>query len=204
MSEAVHKTGNSVLVDNYAQRTALRLGVTPDSVRTEFKKPTAQARFTSPGEEAEESFESAAPVMTRPGTHEFWLLKLLLVSDEAVAVAVGRVQPGWIQHATVREIVTRRLALQESGQWHGFAAFLSEFDLPETGSLMSEAASDDRKIPDPEKQVLDVALRLRNQSLDRQRAQLVIRQSQPGVTSEEVRDLQRQRDELLALKSQPI
>ena len=33
MAEAVHKTGNGVLIDKYAQKTALRLGVTPDAVR---------------------------------------------------------------------------------------------------------------------------------------------------------------------------
>ena len=37
MAEAVHKTGNTVLVDKYAQKTALRLGVTPDAVRAEFR-----------------------------------------------------------------------------------------------------------------------------------------------------------------------
>src|SRR5262249_61349692 len=30
MAEAVHKTGNGVLIDKYAQKTALRLGVSPD------------------------------------------------------------------------------------------------------------------------------------------------------------------------------
>ncbi|MGH7968763.1 MAG: DNA primase, partial [Limisphaerales bacterium] len=38
MAESVHKTGNGVLIDKYAQKTALRLGVTPDSVRAEFNK----------------------------------------------------------------------------------------------------------------------------------------------------------------------
>ena len=38
MAEAVHKTGNTVLIDTYAQKTALRLGVSPESVRAEFKK----------------------------------------------------------------------------------------------------------------------------------------------------------------------
>jgi len=36
MAEAVHKTGNVVLIDKYAQKTALRLGVTPDAVRRMF------------------------------------------------------------------------------------------------------------------------------------------------------------------------
>jgi hypothetical protein len=38
MAEAVHKTGNVVLVDKYAQKTALRLGVSPEAVRAEFSK----------------------------------------------------------------------------------------------------------------------------------------------------------------------
>src|ERR1035437_1473247 len=38
MAEAVHKTGNLVLIDKYAQKTALRLGVSPEAVRAEFKK----------------------------------------------------------------------------------------------------------------------------------------------------------------------
>ena len=44
MAEAVHKTGNVVLVDTYAQKTALRLGVSPEAVRAEFKKiPVAKS-----------------------------------------------------------------------------------------------------------------------------------------------------------------
>ena len=38
MAEAVLKTGNVVLIDKYAQKTALRLGVSPDAVRAEFKR----------------------------------------------------------------------------------------------------------------------------------------------------------------------
>ena len=64
MAEAVHKTGNSVLVDKYAQKTALRLGVSPEAVRAEFKKiPVAQ---TAPGEsETEPAAESEMPRPTR-------------------------------------------------------------------------------------------------------------------------------------------
>ena len=47
MAEAVHKTGNGVLIDKYAQKTALRLGVTPDAVRAEFRK-LSRARLRRP------------------------------------------------------------------------------------------------------------------------------------------------------------
>ena len=58
MAEAVHKTGNAVLVDKYAQKTALRLGVSPEAVRAEFKKIPLQR--LSAVENEDESFESAA------------------------------------------------------------------------------------------------------------------------------------------------
>lgn len=38
MAEGLRKTNNTVLLDTYSQKTALRLGVTADSVRAEFKK----------------------------------------------------------------------------------------------------------------------------------------------------------------------
>src|ERR1019366_10275466 len=50
MAEAVHKTGNVVLVDIYAQKTALRLGVSPDAVRAEFRK-LSRARTPAPESE---------------------------------------------------------------------------------------------------------------------------------------------------------
>ena len=60
MAEAVHKTGNNVLVDTYAQKTALRLGVSPEAVRTEFKK--VPATQPAPVADEGESFEDAAEV----------------------------------------------------------------------------------------------------------------------------------------------
>src|SRR5450432_3057840 len=80
MGEAVHKTGNVVLVDKYAQKTALRLGVSPEAVRAEFKKiPAAE---TASVENEDEIFESSASSETaRPSSHEFHLLKLILLHD---------------------------------------------------------------------------------------------------------------------------
>ena len=49
MAEAVHKTGNAVLVDKYAQKTALRLGVSPDAMRGEFKKDSGCESFARAG-----------------------------------------------------------------------------------------------------------------------------------------------------------
>ena len=56
MAEAVHKTGNAVLIDTYAQKTALRLGVSPDAVRAEFTK----IRRSEVGSQTPEDEETAS------------------------------------------------------------------------------------------------------------------------------------------------
>ena len=58
MAEAVHKTGNGVLIDKFAQKTALRLGVSPEAVRAEFSKFKVQGS----GFKAQDS-ESGEPVL---------------------------------------------------------------------------------------------------------------------------------------------
>ena len=53
MAEKVNRTGNAVLIDTYAQRTATRLGVSAESVRIEFRKvipnqPRPERRVATP------------------------------------------------------------------------------------------------------------------------------------------------------------
>jgi hypothetical protein len=201
MAEAVHKTGNGVLVDTYAQKTALRLGVTPDAVRAEFRKLSrARAPATEPVEPPVE--ESASP--QRPSTHEHWLLKLLLQHDDLAPWAAAHLDPGWIQHSLARQIVSKRLAAQAEGTWNSLAAFLDECDTPEMRSLVTEATAEPRPIPNPSQQLADVALRLRNQFIDRQCAALMQRANQPEISEAERNDLLRQQQELRRLKRQPI
>jgi DNA primase len=201
MAEAVHKTGNGVLVDKYAQKTALRLGVTPDAVRAEFRK---LSRASAPASEPEEPpvEESASP--QRPSTHEYWLLKLLLQHDDLVAWAAAHLDPGWVQHSLARQIVSQLLAEQAKGTWSSLAAFLDECETLEMRSLVTEATAEPRPIPNPSQQLADVALRLRNQFIDRQFAALMQRTNQPEVGEAERNDLLRQQQELRRLKRQPI
>ena len=201
MAEAVHKTGNGVLIDKYAQKTALRLGVTPDAVRAEFRK---LSRAKAPAPEAVEPpvEESASP--QRPSTHEYWLLKLLLLHDDLVGWAAAHLDPGWVQHPLARQIVAQRLAAHANQTWTSLAAFLDECETPEMQSLVTEATAEPRPIPNPSQQLADVALRLRNQFIDRQLAALMQRANQPESSEAERLDLLRQQQELRRLKRQPI
>ena len=201
MAEAVHKTGNGVLVDKYAQKTALRLGVSPEAVRAEFKKiPALKA---APAESEAES--AAAEIQSpRPSTHEFWLLKLLLLHDELVAGATLHLDVNWILHPLVRQIVTQRLAAQTDENWKNLAAFLDECETPEMRNLVTEAATEDRKIPNPDQQLADVLQRLRNEFLDRQIAACVQRAGQPGISETERVELLRQQQKLREQKRVPL
>ena len=115
MADAVQKTGSPALVDTYAQKTALRLGISPEAVRSEFAKVQHRAATvqTPPAEEFEEELEPQT--YERPSLQEFWLLKLLLVHDELAAWAAPRLDLDWISNFPVRQIIERRLNAQKHG-----------------------------------------------------------------------------------------
>ena len=68
-------------------------------------------------------------------------------------------------------------------------------------NLVTEAAAEDRKIPNPEQQLADVALKLRNQFLDRQIAALTQKVNQPGMPEAEQNELLREQQKHCAVKS---
>ncbi len=204
MASAVHKTANLMLVDTYAQKTALRLGVAPEAVRVEFKKiPAAKTASAPPGDEPQESFEISTGTV-RPSAQEFWLLKLLFLHEDLVGWATIHLEPAWVQHKAVREIISRRLTAHSAETWTGLANFLNECSSPEMQNLITEAVAESRAIPDPIQQLADVTFRLRNQSIDRQLAALTHRASQPETTENQRLDLLRQQQQLRQFKRQPL
>jgi DNA primase len=182
MAEAVRKTGGAVLVDKYAQKTALRLGVSPEAVRAEFKKIPA-AKIAS-GEFQVEQADAEIEV-ARPIPHEFHLLKLILLHDDLVAWAALHLDVNWILHPLARKIVEQRLSAQKNENWKNMGAFLDACDSPQMRSLVTEAVAEDRKIPNPGQQLADVTLKLRNQFLDRQIAALTQKAAQPVISDAE-------------------
>jgi DNA primase len=204
MADAVHKTGNSVLTDKYAQKTALRLGVSPEAARAEFKR-VQSSKFQVQSLEAEETASNIEPeTVERPSPQEFWLLKLLLLHDELAAWAALHLDVNWMAHPLAREIVSRRLTMQKDEAWKNVAAFLDQFEARQSRDLVTEAATEDRKIPNPEQQLADVVLKLRHQFLDRQIAALMQKSSLPGTSETEKIDLLRQQQKLRELKRAPL
>jgi DNA primase len=205
MAEAVHKTGNVVLVDKYAQKTALRLGVSPEAVRAEFSKVKVQGSgFKVPESESGEPIMEPETEMPRPSDKEFWLLKLLLLHDDLVGWSALHLDVNWILHPLVRQIVTQRLAAQTNESWKNLAAFLDECESPEMRSLVTEAVAEDRKLPNPDRQLTDVITSLRNQFLDRQIAASIQRASQPETSEADRMELLRQQQEFRQQKRAPL
>ena len=166
MGEAVHKTANAVLIDTYAQRTAQRLGVDVQSVRAEFRKQAAaaQPRFERSEEEPplEELASQAKP--ERPGVNELWLLKYVFLSSDLQNFAAVHLEPEWVPNPVVQRILA--MHFQEGGDVVGL---LGRFEGdPSAESLITEAATEQREIPEPERQLADVVRRLRDAWLDRQ------------------------------------
>ena len=169
MGEAAQKTGNAVLLDTYAQKTAQRLSVNVESVRTEFRKArlnAAPAREEASEPPIEESAEPEA--LPRPSGTELWLLKLLHLAPEHAHFAADHLDPGWITHPTVRRIAAVHFSMGTD-----VAGLISQFAGDDFArSLISESASEQRAIPEPEKQLADVILRLRNAAHDATMASL--------------------------------
>jgi len=204
MGEAVRKTANDVLIDTYAQKTALRLGVAAEAVRAEFRKAHAPAAVVR--QETEEPDEMAEPVeeIAQPTALEFHLLKLLLLHDELVAWALAHLDVHWITNEHVRQIVDLRLAAQEHETWHSLAEFLEAFESAAVRSLITEAVVEDRKMPNTETQLADVTLKLRNQFLDRQIGALTHKISQPDLSDDERVATLREQMKLKELKRSPL
>jgi DNA primase len=201
MLEALQKTGNRVVFDKYAHDLTFKLGLSFRSIADEFQKILNEQR----PDEREEPLESSVPSeVIPPSPHEFHLLKLLLLHDDLVAGAALHLDVNWISHPLVRKIVTQRLAAQTNETWQSLGAFLGECELPEMQGLITEAVAGDRKLPNPEQQLGDVVLKLRNQFLDRQIAALTQKISQSGVPEAEQNECLRQQQELRVQKRAPL
>jgi DNA primase len=217
MAAAVRKSNSEVLLDKYAQQTALRLGVTPDAARAEFKRlgksaPATEFAEVETGGAEEASFEQA---VGKPSSAEFWLLKLALTDDALAPWLLNNLRLEWITHPLVSDLMERRLSAERAGSWHGVASLLTELEgAPAAGlvtqTLAERRVSNDSRDREPEEaarrqvMVKDIILRLRNQAIDRQLVELTQRVSQPGITDAEQLALLQDQQRLRQLKRQPL
>lgn len=209
MAEAVHKTGNVVLIDTYAQKTALRLAVAPEAVRTEFKRFRRNLK-EAPGVSAEEAVETgnSSPV---PPT-ERWLLWFMLTNDEFLPWIVQRLDLRWLRHPKAREIAESCVKEVRAGSWSGATSLLDKSD-DETRRLITEIVTEPVKLVDAEKTLKGdpghsdkrgILEKLRDEFIDDEMAALRQRASLPETADDERIILLRRREELRSSKRQPL
>jgi DNA primase len=184
MGEAVAKTGDAVLVDTYAQKTAQRLGVSVEAVRTEFRKTARAAR--EPGAEAEAEAGPVVEEMAPPSPAEAWLLKLLLLDDSLAPWAAVNLDLDWFLHPVVRRIVELRLAAERADNWQGVAALLGVVGDDATAQQMvTESVAENRELKNRPQQLVEHTRRLRDQFIDRQLVALGRQIADPTLSAEQ-------------------
>jgi DNA primase len=202
MGEALHKSGNQVLQDTYARKTALQLGVAPDAVLREFKK--LGARKPQPVSQEPDVELSSHPPMEPVSTVEMWLLKLLFLAQDVFSQDVMLLNPAWVSHPRARSIVEKRIQSVHDGSWSGLPPFLDILGEDTERTLVTEAAAISRELPNPEQMLRDTILKIRNLALDKQLNAAKLRASHPETPDDEKIALLRSQQELREAKRRPL
>src|SRR5687767_14792052 len=202
MSEAVQKTGDPTLVDRYAQKTAGRLGINALSALPRFRAASKARTYNAPASESEEAVRVEPEV--RPTPQEFWILKVLLLHDEILELAKQTFALEWIENETVREILRFRLTPSPDGSWYQPTALLDLVGTAGARGLITEALVEDRPSPNVEALFKDTALRLRNQRIDQEIANLRLQRAEPTLTREESIQIDAELKSLREGKHQPL
>ncbi len=201
MREALEKTGSAVLLDTYAQKTAMYLGVTPESVRIEFKK-TSRGKGIVQVES--DPLPDEEPEMTPPSEREFWLLRFLLGEDEHMAWVTEHLVLDWIQHPTIRGIAEARIKAHREHSWHGVPALIDELQDSAAAALITQAVADGKGSADTSRNISEAIRVLRNDWVDRRLAELKIRLAQPGLLELEAVTVITEQGQLRRMKLQPL
>ncbi len=201
MGAAVLKAGDTVFADKYEQKTALMLGVSPISVRAEWKKIRVNAPAIERADDIAEPTDADEP---RPNPLEFWLLKLAFDDVADFAWLAAHLDLDWVIHLTTRQLLARRLGAHTQQTWRGAAGFLSETEAEPARALLSEALADARPAENPQQQLGDVLLRLRNQFIDRRLMRLTQESTRAELAESELHRLLQLQQELRRIKQQPL
>jgi DNA primase len=201
MTEALHKTGSAVLLDTYAQKTALRLAVSPESVRVEFKKV---ARSKPAPMESPDEMQEPEPELPPPSEREFWLLRFLLINDEHVGWVAEHLDLNWLQHPAVQRAVAARLDAQKNASWRGVPALIDELEDSAIASLITEAVTEGQSSAELSRNLTETVRLLRADFIDRELATLKLRLAQPGLLESDAVAILNEQAQLRRLKQQPM
>ena len=211
MLEALSKEDNPVLTDTYAQRTALRLGVATDAVRSQFRKGVrSAARFGTkdPDEDPEE--KEAPRQMSESFRQEIWLLKILLSREDLAAWIAEHLNLQWLVDDEVKKVVGICLQQHTEGKWRGITTFLDEVDEPSLRSLITGVVTEDKPVFNPDEIIKGTPTRagllenLRNQFVERELSGVNQALADPAISEQRQIELLTRKQSLLKIKKIPL
>lgn len=207
MGEKLQLTGNAVLVDTYAQRTAQRLAVTVEAVRSEFRKIKAK-EYRSPraseGTQNPVSIPVQARVQTPVSMNDLRFIEILCrASHPEMDWLQQHLDPTWLAHDTVREVT--RAFLRHAPEDGSLAPVLSALaDAPFAQEIITQAASNPRAIPDIPRELAVHVRSIRDAWIDRRQSAIKARLAQVAGDFEAQEAIIREELELRALKRAPL
>jgi hypothetical protein len=132
------------------------------------------------------------------------LLKILLTGPDHIEFARTRLESRWLMHPVVKRLVQGFVRSKNKDELSA-AAFLAEFDGDAAAqALLSELLAQVHAVPEPQKQLLDVLTRLRNEFINAELLTLTRRLSHPEASETERVELLHRQKELRALKQSPL
>ena len=209
MAAMVNKTGDRVLADKYAQKTAFKLAaymqlpISTEAVRAEFQKIKGKRATEIAPSEGEAPQETTADEI-KPSEREFWLLRFVLANDDHVEWLSQALDGKWIANSAIREIVSQRCAAHSDGSWRGIPGLLEQCDSTAAQQLITRAVAEELDAEGLFKNLSETVLRVRNDYIERELKILTQRRAQPGLSEEEGVEIEKRKNELRRLKNEPI
>jgi DNA primase len=198
MATALHKARNEVLLETYAQKTALRFGLNPSVFIQQFRATPVAAMEGLMVEEA------PAPPAEQPPDVEMRLLQLVMCHDDAAPAWLAAMDLAWITSEPVRRLLAMRRLAAENQTWQGVAALMTTLEEERLRNLLSAALLDERPMTRPEVEVRDALQQLRNQYLSQQIKLLQAQLSRTDLPPEQMLAAAAEYSRLTQLKRQPL
>lgn len=220
MGEIAQKCSNPILVDEISRKTALTTGTDISVIRQAWakqeRKKSNRVANNAEAPEGEKSIETPGQIILQSDPLpeiEKSLIQILLANEDHAFCKVHSklVNSDWMTHEISRKIISAWIEAlgtqgsEESG-WHKnlldiFSGLLDDSFLDNLcrGLIMEKGS-----IQEPEKQVTDILLKLRNQRIDSQINELTIKASQEELDEENFGILLRLQQNLREQKKQPL
>lgn len=198
MAAALKRTRNEVMLETYAQKTALRFGLAPSAFIQQFRatpEPQPEGLLVE---------DTPAEPLECPPDEEMRMLQLVMSHDETAPRWLQSLDLEWVTSEPVRRLLAMRRAAAENHTWQGVGAFMLTLEEESLRNLLSKALVDPCPMQQAEEEIRGALQKMRNQYLTACIQGVQARLSQPGLAPAEMLALAAERQRLTLLRLKPL